>query len=277
MRNVHFRVDEAVVLEIRSLSGSLISTHPGETPVFDDKASFYLKIRSAEIAMNSASLANLMNRYVFADPDSPLKKISINIEGDQIRQKAKLGRVGVPIEMTGKLDVTPEGRIRLHPTAIKLMHMPVRGLMSLFKLKLGKLIDLKKARGVETSGNDIVMDPGRMLPPPRIEGRISTVRMEPDRLVQFFGEDRPSTGRGASNFMHYRGGTLRFGKLTMHDADLKIVDQAPKDPFDFFLDHYKDQLVAGYSKTTPSLGLEVFMPDFAALRPARVAGAGSEK
>src|SRR5512134_1075935 len=48
MRNVHFRVDEAVVLEIRSLSGSLISTHPGETPVFDDKASFYLKIRSAE-------------------------------------------------------------------------------------------------------------------------------------------------------------------------------------------------------------------------------------
>ena len=40
----------------------------------------------------------------------------------------------------------------------------------------------------------------------------------------------------------------------------------PKDPFDFYLDHYRDQLVAGYTKITPAFGLRVFMRDFYKLR-----------
>ena len=35
-----------------------------------------------------------------------------------------------------------------------------------------------------------------------------------------------------------------------------------RDPFDFFPDRYNDQLVAGYSKTTSSGGLRVYMPDY---------------
>lgn len=38
----------------------------------------------------------------------------------------------------------------------------------------------------------------------------------------------------APNYMCYRGSVLRFGKLTMVDADLQIADADPKDPFDFF-------------------------------------------
>jgi len=50
--------------------------------------------------------------------------------------------------------------------------------------------------------------------------------------------------------------------LTMTDADMRLIDADPKDPFDFFPDHYNDQLVAGYSKTTASGGLLVYMPDY---------------
>ncbi len=66
--------------------------------------------------------------------------------------------------------------------------------------------------------------------------------------------------------MYFRGGALRFGKLTMADADLALVDQEPKSPFDFSLAGYNDQLVAGYSKSTQALGLVVHMPDFASLK-----------
>jgi hypothetical protein len=48
----------------------------------------------------------------------------------------------------------------------------------------------------------------------------------------------------------------------MHDTDLQLTDADPRNPFDFFPDHYKDHLVAGYSKTTPSGGLVVYMPDY---------------
>ena len=65
--------------------------------------------------------------------------------------------------------------------------------------------------------------------------------------------------------MAYRGGVLRFGRFTMNDTDMRLVDADPKNAFDFSPDHYNDHLVAGYSKTTVSGGLVVHMPDFSRL------------
>jgi hypothetical protein len=106
---------------------------------------------------------------------------------------------------------------------------------------------------------------------------VTRVRIEGAQLVLVFST-RPTDGGRATKMvgthgnMAYRGARLRFGKLTMSDADMILIDRDPKDPFDFFLDHYKDQLVAGYSKTTPESGLRVYMPDFNKLRPARKLG-----
>jgi hypothetical protein len=69
--------------------------------------------------------------------------------------------------------------------------------------------------------------------------------------------------------MFYRGGELRFGKLTMTDADLMLIDMNPADPFDFYLEAYKRQLVAGYAKMTSSFGLRVYMRDFDKLNPSK--------
>ncbi|HVO75585.1 MAG TPA: hypothetical protein VMT35_16260 [Ignavibacteriaceae bacterium] len=41
----------------------------------------------------------------------------------------------------------------------------------------------------------------------------------------------------------------------MENTDMQIIDDDAKDPFDFFLDHYLDQLVAGYHKTSKDQGL----------------------
>ena len=60
--------------------------------------------------------------------------------------------------------------------------------------------------------------------------------------------------------MAFKGGTVRFGKLTMTDTDLELVDSQPADPFDFSIDRYMQQLVAGYSKMTPKGGLCAHVP-----------------
>jgi hypothetical protein len=69
--------------------------------------------------------------------------------------------------------------------------------------------------------------------------------------------------------MAYRGNRLQFGKLMMNDTDMLLIDPDPSDPFDFYLDHYKEQLVAGYTKTTPVFGLQVFMVDYNKLHRRR--------
>jgi hypothetical protein len=63
----------------------------------------------------------------------------------------------------------------------------------------------------------------------------------------------------------------------MADTDLILIDMDPKDPFDFYLDHYKQQLAAGYTKETLDFGLRVYMPDYNKLQkpPAKKTGVGT--
>ena len=71
------------------------------------------------------------------------------------------------------------------------------------------------------------------------------------------------------NYMYFRHSRLRFGKLTMHDTDMLVVDREQETPFGLSLDRYHEQLVAGYHVTTPKDGLVVYMPDVSRLRPGR--------
>jgi hypothetical protein len=46
-----------------------------EFPIVDDKNSFSLRISTAEIAIDSSNLANVLNSNVFARPHSPLTEL----------------------------------------------------------------------------------------------------------------------------------------------------------------------------------------------------------
>ena len=170
--------------------------------------------------------------------------------------------------MVGDLSLTPEGDLRLHPTSVKAVGIKVGGLMEFFGLRLEKLVNTDRARGVRIDGDDFILSPTQLLPPPAVDGRLGAVELTDQEIVQIF---RPPDGRAAKalappvkaeNYMFFRGGVLRFGKLTMDDTDLLIVDANQRDPFDFWLDRYNDQLVAGSSRNTRDHGLIVQMPDW---------------
>jgi hypothetical protein len=265
MVNVDIHLDPQLILHIRHLAGKFLSTRKGQPPTFDDKLSYIIAIDSGEIGVSMASMTHAMNTYLFGEPDAPLKDLQLSAEGSQIRQKGTLKKgIGIPFEMLGTIGATPDGKIRIHPTEMKVEHLPVKGLMKLFGLDMAKLINTRNTRGVSMDDNDIILDPARMLPPPRMRGRITAVRVQGNELVQIFGKETRGLAaeKPRSNYMAYRGGILRFGRLTMNDVDMQLIDADPKDPFDFFPDHYNEQLVAGYSKTTASGGLRVYMPDY---------------
>lgn len=272
MRHVALHVDEQTVVDVRRLRGEMIPTRADAPPVFDDKRSFSVRIDTAEIAIGTDSLSRLLNGYVFNYDGSPLKKLQVSTVGRQLKMTGTMKKgIDVPFTIVADARVDPTGALRLHPTSIKTLGIPAGGLFSLFGLELEKLVHVRGDRGVRVDGNDVVLDAARLLPPPRIEGRLQSVRVEPGRIVQQFGPGRDAPLRPPvpnTNYMYYRGGVLRFGRLTMTDADLQLIDRHPQDPFDFFQDRYNDQLVAGYSKNTPSHGLKVFMPDYAQVRAA---------
>ncbi len=269
MRRVNLHLDQFIVLEIGRLRGQMLPTNGSKPVTLDEADSFLTRIDSAEIALSAQTLSDLLNKYVFAYPGAPLKNIVITMDRGRLKQKGVMHKgVDLPFEAEGKLDVTADGEIRFHADKVSSAHVPFKGLLHLFGEDLSKLIKVKSDRGVTLEGDDILLNPSRMLPPPRIEGRVTAVRIEGDRIVQTFGSgDAKALALPfkAQNYIYHRGGVLRFGKLTMTDSDLEIIDQSPRTPFEFSLPDYNRQLVAGYSKNTPAHGLLVFMPDLTTL------------
>ncbi len=51
----------------------------------------------------------------------------------------------------------------------------------------------------------------------------------------------------------------------MESADLTVLNLDSGDALDWSQDHYRDQLVAGYSKVTPNFGLRAYAKDFSKL------------
>jgi hypothetical protein len=279
MSNVTFRLSETVAVQIKSLNGVLVPVGKNEFPVFDDKDSFNLRINTAEIAIDSSNLANVLNSYVFARPHSPLTDLSVTVEKGHLKVKGKLHDKGdIPFSTEGILIPTPDGKLRLHSEKIKAMHVPVKGLMDLFGIELGGLVKEGKVPGVQAEEDDLILDLEQILPPPHIEGKVVSVRIEGDNIIQIFGgsDAKPVKNVRAGNYMAFKNNRLRFGKLLMHDADLVLIDMDPKDPLDFFLDHYKEQLTAGYAKLTPDSGLRVYIKDYNKLHPAN-APPGNDK
>jgi hypothetical protein len=151
--------------------------------------------------------------------------------------------------------------------------VPVKGLLDLVGLQMDTLLKMPPGSGMRADGDDLLMDTAAILPPPRTEGRLQRVAVLGNHLtMQMTGPGappaRPPTRPlpSARNYLYFFGGSIRFGKLTMSDADMQLIDADPRNPFDFFPAHYALQLVAGYSRNTPRRGLQVFMPDYSRVR-----------
>ena len=279
MRNVRYHAAPGVVLRVRFLRGTLARTSRDSPPWFEDPNSFVIAIDTAEVAIAPASLAALLNGYTFAYEGSPLRHLEVDIEDGQLEQKGTLNKlIDLPFTIRARLSATRDGRLRLHPTSVKVVGIPMRRLMDFFGLELDDLVKVRQGRGIEVAGNDFILAPGGLLPPPRISGRLIAVGIYRGEIRQIFGSsERPAPlpamhppDTVAANYMYFQGSVLRFGKLSMVDTELQIVDGDPEDAFDVFLARMNRQLSAGYSVNQSDFGVVTTMPDY-----ADIAGSGT--
>jgi hypothetical protein len=264
MRRVDFHVDSTIVMHIQSLRGRLVPRRAGQAPSFDDPLSFDLEMDSATITLTTTALADLLNRYVFNYRGAPLRSLKLVIDHGRLKQSGSLH--GLHFSVTSEPQVTPAGELLLHPKSIHVFGIAAGGLMKLFGLSLEKLADVHRASGVRILGNDLLLTPAMMLPPPRTRGKLAAITLGDSTITLRFRRTGPVEALAApdprvTSFMYFKGATLRFWTLTMQPADLFVVDHDPRDPFDFWLARYRRQLMAGFSKNTASGGLITEWPD----------------
>jgi hypothetical protein len=268
IRNVMFHLTDRAAAHVETLSGEMWPTGKNDMPIFDDKLSFEVRVAGGRISITPQAMAELLNAHVFAKNDSPFKDISISIDKDRLRIKGKLHTKGdIPFETTATLSAAPDGRIRVTAEKLKALHVPMKGMMDKLGIDLAQLVSTSKIPGMVTDKNDLLMDLGVLLPPPHIKGRVSRVLVENNSIVTLFGEAAATAAANdAASYMSFQGNRLRLGKLTMDNADLTVLNLDSGDPIDWSQDHYREQLVAGYSQMTATFGLRTYVKDFAKLQ-----------
>jgi hypothetical protein len=266
MANVDLHVTPEITLHVRHLRGRFVPTGRKDIPYLDDKLSYVVAIDSGEIALGMASLNALMRRTL-GDGNSNVSSVKISTDEEhRLRQQGVLKK-GIPLrfDVKGNVEATPDGRIRVRASKVKGFGLPVTPVMKVFGIEMDDLLKVKPGHGITVEDNDLILDPQELVPPPLIRGKISSVRVTDTEMVQIFGggdRRRMSPPAISKNYIYWRGNELQFGKLTMTETDLELVDEDPSDPFDFSIDHWNDQLIAGYSKNTPNRGLKSHMPDY---------------
>lgn len=272
MRNVDLHLTDDVTVHIKHLRGRFVAEGARQVPYLDDPRSYSVTIDTGEVAVDLESMNALMTRALQGHSNVSGIDVSVDDEG-RLRQKGTVKKgIPVPFDVKARAGVTPDGRIRIHSESVKGFGVPVNPLLKAFHLELADLLKVDAGRGITVDHNDVLLDPSRLLPPPAMHGTITEVRVEPNAIVQVFGSGAPrplTPPATAKNFIYWRGGQLTFGKLTMSETDLELVDEDPKDPFDFSVDRWNDQLSAGYSKVTPQHGLKAHMPDYNDLQPGQ--------
>jgi hypothetical protein len=265
MRNVDLHLTTDIALHIRSLRGRFVPNGTRQAPYLDDPRSYSVTVDNGEVAVDLASLNALMTRALIGHSNLRSIQISTGADGSLRQQGTVKKGIPVPFDVKGIVSPTSDGRIRIHTVSVKGFGLPVSPLLKTFGVKVDDLFKVDPGRGISIDGNDVLLDPSSLLPPPVMHGRITAVRVEKDALLQVFGTGAPralSPPATSKNYIYWRGGQLSFGKLTMTETDLELVDDDPGDPFDFSIDRWNDQLIGGYSKITPERGLKQHMPDY---------------
>lgn len=282
MQSVLFRVMNDVVLQVDSLDGALAPSKKNIPISLDDKNSFSLKVQRATTSISSKDLAALANNFILPRAKTPLKDLSLTFNPDQsIQVKGNFHKlVDVPFSGTASLHVTADGNMRMHLADLTVAGVIHQDVLNFLGIKVSSVAKPKRKQSFQIIGNDIVFPIDQMFPPPQVSGHLHEINISGDRLNMIFDTDKkahvpeaPAGGKPtvtSGSYIYFRGGTMKFALLTMSPVDLELVPLKPANDnlFEFSVDQYYQQLVAGYSKSLPNKGLLVYMADDRDVQPA---------
>lgn len=272
MRNVVFRVLPNVALNIQRLDGVMVQSRPGQIVSLDDPNSFTLNMQSADSSISSRNLSALVNTYILPRAGTPIRDLTMKLNPDQtISVTGTLHKViDIPFQATATVRPTPNGNLRMHFSDMRVGRIIDQSVLDFLGMNVSKFAQPKNPQAFRVEGNDMVFPISQMFPPPHVSGKLQSLAILKGRLHFVFGAvPAPAFAppNPAPNYVFFRGGSMRFGRLTMSPVEMQLVNLKPAGAFDFSLAQYFKQLVAGYSNSLPGGGLLVHMANYRDVLP----------
>ncbi len=268
-----FHPMDNVVLNVERMNGRMIGK-PGRLISLDDRNSFSVQLDQAVTRLSAQDLSALINSYLLKRADSPIRHVDVSFDGQQVVVKGKVRKLlTLPFEGRGTISATPDGELRMHMDEFRVAGVLNRGFLAFLGIRLDDVAQPRHKASFRVEGDDFIIALDELFPPPLVYGKLTGVHVEKQDLVQVIGvepqqhaiQSIPRVLPDPPNYIYFSGGRMHFGRMTMENVDLKMIDETPGNAFDFSLDHYQQQIQAGYVKVLPSFGLEVYAVDWRTL------------
>ena len=271
-RNVDFYLDDEVGYHVKHLKAALEPVEPGEPVDFDDPEQYVIHILSGEVLIRPQDLDALFNNYVLTYEPRALSSVENHTRKDtlEVTVGARLFRFippvgGLPTTLSGPIKVAEDNWLVYTPDSVSQFGMPVKGLIDTAQLSLAALTPFDRT-GVKLEGNQLLMNPETLFPPPRLKiDRITDAQLGDDGLTLTFGSDTSDAGyvdppEPADSYIWLQSGDARFYSTLLVNANLQLMSDSDE-PLDFHLYHYRAQSAAGTIRSKRDGALIVRVPN----------------
>ncbi len=266
-RNITIQVTEDVQIEVKSVDALLLGTRAGTPISLDDPRSMKVQIQNAETSISAAGLTRLLNEYVLPHAETPVRDLEVSFEGGQVHVAGKLHKmVDIPFSAEGPISVTPPGDVRVHFVKITAAGFMHKKLLDWLGLNASSVADPGRQHSFRVEDDDVIFPLHVLFPPPHFTGRLQSAAIVGDELVQVFGTVHSFAPAPipAEHYLYFRGGLLKFGRLTMQGVDLELLNKDEGQPLNFSIDHLYAEAMAGYFKNLPNRGVVAYIGSYKA-------------
>lgn len=276
-RNVRLHFDPDVVLLLEDLVAEVQVDDPERPLVPENTDEYTFHLVKGRLRLSTESVDALLGKYLFPAAGIPLRNPRISVDERGMRMDAELawGLLHVPITLAGPVRLDERGDIELTAARVEAAGWGLGPLLGLLKTDLERVMRFAPGGPVEASGNMMRIDPERIFPKPRSQGRPAALSLEPGFLVLDYGSDRqeaeglaesiehpPLIEHNHASYLFCLGHALLVGKTYMHDAVFQVVPRSVEaDYLDFSLHDYRKQLAAGESTMKAHGELIVRLPN----------------
>lgn len=262
-RNLVFGAGDHLTISVPQLDTDMIDLTPHDPLDLNDKTSYKMQVRGAEIALTDGQLSSFLDHEINGKRRTIRDfKIQFN-DQNKASVTGKLTGLRIPFKIEADIRLGDDSQIGITVTKAKVMGIPVHGLLNLFKMPLSKVVTIEDKRpgreGFGLRGNTLFVDLLKLVETPKLDGHITGLRTQNGMVSVYMGQaspNRPLWLPHDGNFASFTGGVIQSNGMIVDNPTIVLRDKTPYDPFDIDNEDGRTTTVTGGTVTMPEATLQ---------------------
>ncbi len=212
-----------------------------ENPLHLEGLDFNLHMKQAQLRVSDVDLTLTADYFLKSNPKLPVKDMRVSFEPNNgVKVEGKISKFGIrlPFEVNGTVQATATGELRYDLGKVKVVGLPVNGLMKTFGLSIDSLLKLRDPeKGYYTQGNSVMVNISKITEKPGIRGILQGARTHIGDLELTFADSPEAAAQAREtaktkepNYLQLSGGHFYYDGYFIKDGKVRMEDKTPSTP-----------------------------------------------